>query len=89
VICNGGGTLLEALCLGRLVAVLPQNEAEIAFATSFCHQKACVWAHELGKILDATGQERLEFASRATSIVDGNGLERLAALITRIANPAN
>ncbi len=89
VLCNGGGTMLEALCIGRLVAVLPQNAAEIAFATGFCHEKACIWAHEVGKILEATKQERLEFASRAASIVDGNGLERLATLITQMANPEN
>lgn len=85
VLCNGGGTLLEALCLGRLVAVLPQTEAETAFASAFCAERACVWARELVQIIETTEQERLEFAQRAASIVDGNGLERLTQVITDLA----
>jgi len=86
VLCNGGGTMLEALCLGRLVAVLPQTDAETNFAAAFIRQDACVWARETGKILETTEQERLEFARRAASIVDGQGLDRLTHLITQLAS---
>lgn len=89
VLCNGGGTLLEAMCLGRLVAVLPQTAAETRFATPFCNQQACVWARDIGQIIETTNQERLEFAQRAASIVDGQGLERITAVITGLAHPTH
>ncbi|MBB5038345.1 hypothetical protein [Prosthecobacter dejongeii] len=89
VLCNGGGTVLEALFLGRLVAVLPQTDAESAFSNPFCQQQACVWAREIGRIIETTEQERLEFARRAASIVDGQGLNRLTALISSLANLKN
>ncbi|GAA5142999.1 hypothetical protein GCM10023213_29890 [Prosthecobacter algae] len=86
VLCNGGGTVLEALFLGRLVAVLPQTDAETAFSAPFCEQQACVWAREIGQIIETTEQERLEFARRAASIVAGNGLARLTGVISSLAN---
>lgn len=89
VICNGGGTLLEALCLGRLVAVLPQTPAETSFAQIFCEQKACIWAQEMGQIIETSQQERLEFAQRAASIVDGQGLARITTVLTGLADPSH
>ncbi len=89
VLCNGGGTVLEALFLGRLVAVLPQTDAESSFSAPFCEQQACVWAREIGQIIETTEQERLEFARRTASIVDGKGLTRLTAVISSLANLKN
>lgn len=89
VICNGGGTLLEALCLGRLVAVLPQTPAETAFAQIFCEQKACVWAQEMVQIIETSHQERLEFAQRAASIIDGQGLNRIANVLADLADASD
>lgn len=89
VLCNGGGTVLEALFLGRLVAVLSQTDAEASFSAPFCQQQACVWASEIGQIIETTEQERLEFARRAASIVDGKGLTRLTAVISSLANLKN
>ncbi|HAL70847.1 MAG TPA: hypothetical protein DCP71_03650 [Verrucomicrobiales bacterium] len=89
ILCNGGGTVLEALFLGRLVAVLPQTDAEFSFSAPFCQQQASVWAREIGQIIETTEQERLEFAHRAASIVDGKGLTRLTAVISSLANLKN
>jgi len=82
VLCNGGSTLLEAMCLGRLIAVLAQTKAETQFAQTFVDLSACVWAREVGQIIEMTEQERLEFAQTAASIVDGEGLGRLTAILT-------
>jgi spore coat polysaccharide biosynthesis predicted glycosyltransferase SpsG len=76
VLCSGGGTLLEALCLGRPTVVFPQSDAERRHAGMYVSAGACVFADKLGLVL---GDEkfRVELSEQAGKRVDGLGLERI------------
>ena len=78
VVCSGGGTLLEALALGKPAVVLPQTGAESSHARSHVEAGACVLANEFGRVL-ADADLRQKLAQNAIQRVDGRGVNRIAA----------
>jgi spore coat polysaccharide biosynthesis predicted glycosyltransferase SpsG len=76
VLCSGGGTLLEALCLGRPSVVFPQSDAEKRHAEIYVKGGACVFSEKLEMVLtDETF--RVALSERAQERVDGRGVERI------------
>ena len=83
-VCTGGTTMLEFMCLGRAVHVVPRTAAEQVFADHFASQGAL-----LGVGLDAlcapsrAGIDRCE--QRGPALIDGRGCERIASRIEALA----
>lgn len=91
-ICGGGTTMLELATLGVPALVIPQNEPEMRFSASIAARGAvrtlprdiaapALRREVLALLGDSAALERLGAAGRAT--VDGQGQERIAALILR------
>ncbi|WP_422670903.1 hypothetical protein [Candidatus Methylopumilus planktonicus] len=81
VFCGGGGTLLEALCVGVPTIVLAQNEAESRHAKSLAQRHAC-WLGEKVNWEDVSQIENRKKLSRsAVACVDGLGAERICNVI--------
>lgn len=78
VLTSGGGTMLEALCLGKPTVIFPQNEAERAHAAPLVAAGACVWPEELQRVL-SDRDLRGGLAENAQREVDGGGVKRIAA----------
>jgi spore coat polysaccharide biosynthesis predicted glycosyltransferase SpsG len=83
VFCGGGGTLLEAMCVGIPAIVIAQNEEELRHAKSLAQREAC-W------LLDDTSWEMVSQVSnrrwrsqRAQACVDGRGAERVCNVIAK------
>lgn len=77
VICSGGGTLLESLCLGKPIVVLPQTDAEERHALSHKKLGACAMADSLASVV-ASFELRNSLIAKAYPQVDGRGAERIA-----------
>ena len=85
VICSGGGTLLEAMALGKPAVVLPQTTAEESHARSHAETGACTFAESLPQVLnDETLRQSLMQAARRR--VDGRGAGRIAELALKLLN---
>jgi len=79
-VSNGGGTMLELLCLGKAVVSMPQTKMENQLAT-FIKQRGGLIA--VGKV-SSTNPRKYELrriGKQAGKLVDGRGLERIVALI--------
>ncbi len=76
VLCSGGGTLLESMCLGKPVVVFSQTVAEERHALSHAHAGACVMETSLEAVL-ASAELRNSIATNAYARVDGRGAERI------------
>lgn len=84
IVCSGGGTLLEALCLGKPAVVYPQNQAERLHAGRYVDEGACVWADRLPEVLQQVEQRRA-LAQQGLRLIDGRGVERIAAHVLDLA----
>ena len=84
VLCSGGGTLLEALCLGKPAVVFPQNHAESRHAQRYLDAGACL---PRARLAEAMRQPRIAstIAARGWTMVDGRGLSRVADCISEMA----
>jgi spore coat polysaccharide biosynthesis predicted glycosyltransferase SpsG len=80
VITNGGTTLYESLALGRPTIAIPQNEFEEAVIEQMSAIGACLKAEGDSWLIDSG--KRLAIAEKGGSLIDGNGCERVARLIT-------
>lgn len=78
VLSNGGGTLLESLCLGKATVVFPETDAEENHARFHSKAGACVMKSELRDVLD-NAELRSSLAINAYRRVDGRGVKRIAA----------
>lgn len=81
IICGGGGTLLEAMCVGTPAMVIPQNEAELRHAASLAEREAC-WLTddvEWEYMIPVINREKRSICARAC--VDGRGAERICDVI--------
>lgn len=76
-VTNGGTTMLEFMCLGKPVYVVPQNEAERHFASVLENEGALLGIGDIPPTRIDTGLMR-RVATRAREIVDGGGVKRVA-----------
>ncbi len=77
VLCSGGGTLLESMCLGKVAVVYPQTPAEENHARFHAAAGACVMRESMPEVMrDATLRNSL--VAKAHRQVDGRGAERIA-----------
>lgn len=85
VFCGGGGTLLEALCVGAPAVVMPQSAAEKAHAAQYAEAGACtIHGHvDLTNLRDLSLRQSLSHNGRR--VIDGRGAERICDLIERLA----
>jgi spore coat polysaccharide biosynthesis predicted glycosyltransferase SpsG len=76
-VTTGGTTMLEMLCLGKAIHVVPRTEAELAFAQRFAAQGALLG---LGlETLQTPAQDLIQTCQqRGPQLVDGKGCERIA-----------
>ena len=81
VFCGGGGTLLEALCVGTPAVVMAQNDAELRHAKSLAQRNACWIADEINWEVVSQQQNRKKRADCARACVDGMGADRIGDVI--------
>ncbi len=83
VVCNGGGTLFEAMSLGKAAFVVPQTQKEQRIAATLKDLGAVIG---FGELLD--GQVSLDTKARvgasAKQVIDGRGVERIGDLVESI-----
>lgn len=77
VLCSGGGTLLESMCLGKPTVVYPQTPAEQNHALYHAEAGACVMASSLMEVLNSVDL-RKSLVAKAHARVDGLGAIRIA-----------
>lgn len=83
VLCSGGGTLLEAMCLGKPVVVFPQTIAEESHSQSHANSHACVLSPSLRFVLESE-ELRSELAANAYRRIDGQGSKRIVEASLRL-----
>ena len=76
VLCNGGGTLLEMMHLGKPVVVFPQTLAEENHTRSHVKAGACVMAASLDAVM-GSAELRSALAANAYRRIDGRGAQRI------------
>ncbi len=82
-ITNGGVTLLEMLYLGKPVYVAPQTSSEMNLA-KFLLAKNCLLGIGLNAIQRPTEKNVQEILANASTIIDGNGIDRIATIVSDI-----
>lgn len=83
VLCGGGGTLLEAMHLGRACVVFAQNSDERAHAAQFERAGACVWPERLKEVLQEN-ELRDDLSNTAAKMVDGRGVMRITSRLMEL-----
>lgn len=81
VFCGGGGTLLEAMCVGIPAIVIAQNEAELRHAKSLARREACWLLDDTTWEIVSQVNNRRRRSERAQACVDGRGAERICNII--------
>ena len=83
VFCGGGGTLLEAMCVGIPAIVIAQNEAELRHAQSLAQREACWLLDDTSWEIVSQVNNRRWRSERAQECVDGRGAERVCNIIAK------
>ena len=86
VFCGGGGTLLEAICVGVPVVVIAQNESELMHSRSLAIRGACTLFEDLKWEFINLLKNRIQQSNAAKSCVDGLGYERICDIIEKHLN---
>ncbi|MFC1747405.1 glycosyltransferase [Pseudomonadota bacterium] len=86
IFCGGGGTLLEALCVGVPAIVIAQNEAEWRHAQSLANVGVCWLADCVDWNLVSPIANRKEMSKAARARVDGAGAGRICDCIEQLLN---
>jgi spore coat polysaccharide biosynthesis predicted glycosyltransferase SpsG len=81
VFCGGGGTLLEAMCVGIPAIVIAQNEEELRHAKSLAQREACWLLDDTSWEIVSQVNNRRWRSERAQACVDGRGAERVCNVI--------
>jgi spore coat polysaccharide biosynthesis predicted glycosyltransferase SpsG len=85
-VTTGGTTMLEMLCLGKAIHVVPRTESEWIFATHFAKSGAL-----LGIGVDTIctpSSDQIDMCERrGPQLVDGRGCERIAIEIEALLRP--
>lgn len=79
-VTNGGSSMMEMMCLGKAVHVIPQTDAELHLAELVMEQGG-ILGIGLERLETPSQQEIDQIGRRAREIVDGRGVERIADLI--------
>lgn len=79
-VTTGGTTMLEMLCLGKAVHVVPRTVPEEQFARRF-EQKGSLLGMGLEKLSVPNDTRITACEKRGPEIVDGQGCQRIASLI--------
>lgn len=85
VFCGGGGTLLEALCVGTPSIVIAQNPEELRHAASLAEHGACWLSNEVCWELASPAKNRQACSDSAKACVDGQGATRICDVIEQQA----
>ena len=86
VFCGGGGTLLEALCVGVPAIVIAQNDAEYRHAQSLAQRGACWLLDQSEWTLLNAAENREQLSKCARACVDGRGADRICDVIEQQSN---
>lgn len=86
VFCGGGGTLLEAICVGIPAIVIAQNEAELRHAKSLVERHACWVSEDIEWEIVSPIENRKRRSKYARACVDGLGAERICNVIEQQLN---
>ena len=86
VFCGGGGTLLEAICVGIPAIVIAQNEAELRHAKSLAQRHACWVSEDIDWKTVSPVENRKKRSEYALACVDGLGAERICDVIEQQLN---
>lgn len=86
VFCGGGGTLLEAMCVGIPAIVIAQNDAELRHARSLLQRDACWLVDQTDWELVKAPENREKLSKCAQACVDGRGAERICDVIEQQLN---
>ena len=83
IICGGGTTLLEAICIGKPIIVMPQNHLEVTFID---HIRSFIRLYDIDEMDDLIAncylnQFKHEIRTTYQELVDGNGRERILQLL--------
>lgn len=81
VFCGGGGTLLEAMCVGVPAIVIAQNAPELRHANSLALRNACWLSDHVDWELVRSVENREKRSKCAQGCVDGQGAERICDVI--------
>ena len=85
VLCSGGGTLLESMCLGKVAVVYPQTPAEENHALFHALAGACIMRGSMPEVMRSAAL-RNSLVAKAHQQVDGRGAERIAEAALRLLN---
>lgn len=83
VICGSGTTLLEAICIGNPIIVLPQNEAEISFLHYVNSFIRLFNFEDMDDLLVQIKDEKFrdDLKKSYNQLIDGKGCERIVEII--------
>lgn len=81
VFCGGGGTLLEAMCVGIPAIIIAQNDAELRHARSLEQRDACWLSDHVDWEFVRPVEYREKRSKCAQRCVDGQGAERICDVI--------
>lgn len=79
-VTTGGTTMLEMLHLGKATFVIPRTEAEERFARYFLERDALLGLG-LAELREPRYEERRRCQVRGPQLIDGQGAERIAAIV--------
>ena len=86
VFCGGGGTLLEAMCVGVPSIVIAQSDAELRHARSLAKRDACWISGDADWEFMNRIENRQKLSASARECVDGHGAERICDIIEQQLN---
>lgn len=79
-VTSGGGTMLEMMCLGKAIHVVPRTPFEVSLAQSILEQDALLGVG-LSSIERPSLERRRSVATVARRLVDGQGMTRIATAL--------
>lgn len=84
-VTNGGSSMMEMMCLGKAVHVIPQTTAEQHLAQLVFDQGA-ILGIGLDTLSVPSPEKIIEVGHRASLLVDGRGADRIIDLVEEVAN---
>lgn len=79
-VTNGGGCMLEAMCVGKAAVALPQTDAEARLA-GWLQQQGALLGTGLQALRDFSWGEIAVVAARGKELVDGRGAQRVSEIV--------
>jgi len=82
VITNGGGSMFEAMYLGKAAVILPQTTEERVIAEEFLRQGA-ILGIGLNSVREYKAEQIRATSAKATNCIDGLGVARILSIIKK------